>query len=45
MRKVRQTGAFNNKPAAKNAQKWRKRQGYGARIRTVSNGYVVDLYK
>lgn len=45
MKKVRQTGVHSNKPAAKNSQAWWKRQGYGARIRKVSNGWVIDLYK
>ena len=45
MKKVRQTGGFNNKAAAKNSQAWWKARGYGARIRKVSGGYVVDLYQ
>ena len=45
MKKVRQTGLFNNKEAAKNSQSWWKNKGYGARIRKVSGGYVIDLYK
>ncbi len=45
MRKVRQTGVFSPKAPAKNSQAWWKKQGYGARIRRVKNGYVVDLYK
>ena len=45
MRKVRQTGVFQNKHAAKGSQEWWKKKGYGARIRPVKDGYVVDLYK
>lgn len=45
MKKVRQTGKFDYKQQAKNAQTWWKNKGYGARIRKVSGGFVVDLYK
>lgn len=45
MKKVKQTGKFSSKEAAKNSQAWWKQRGYGARIRKLSDGYVVDLYK
>jgi len=45
LKKVRQTGVFTSKAAAKNAQKWWKSRGYGARLRKVADGYVLDLYK
>jgi len=45
MKKVKQTGVFKSKAAAKNSQAWWKIRGYGARIRKVADGYVVDLYK
>lgn len=45
-KKVKQTGIFTSKEAALNAQRYWKRQGYGARIREVqSDYYTIDLYK
>lgn len=44
-KKVRQTGVFKYKEQAKKSQAWWKARGYGARLRKVSDGWVVDLYK
>ena len=45
MKKTRQTGVFKDKQSAKHAAEWWRARDYGARLRKVSGGYVIDLYK
>jgi len=44
-KKVRQTGVFKDKKSAKHAAEWWRARGFGARLRKVSDGYVLDIYE